>query len=141
MKKVLMLQPLVDDKKMIGILRIVVGIFMVYHGFEIFNEDTMAVYTGWFAEKKFPAPLFWGYLGKTTEFICGIFLLIGLFTRIVCIPLMIAMLFIVIVLGHGKIFYEDQHPFLFFLFFLLFFISGPGKWSLDKLLFDKQNNY
>lgn len=140
MKKILTPLPLLGEKTVIGILRIIVGIFMIYHGFEIFDKDAIAVYTGWFVEKKFPAPQFWGYLGKGTEFFCGIFLMIGLFTRIVCIPLMFAMLFIVIILGHSKIFYEDQYPFLFFLFFLLFFLCGPGKWSLDKLLFGKQNN-
>jgi putative oxidoreductase len=43
-------------------------------------------------------------------------------------------------MGHGKIFSDDQHPFLFVLLSLVFFFSGPGKWSMDELLFkmDKQ---
>jgi putative oxidoreductase len=35
--------------------------------------------------------------------------------------------------GHGRFWYEDQHPFLFALFGVLFFFTGPGAWSLDAL--------
>ncbi len=37
--------------------------------------------------------------------------------------------------GHGKIWYEDQHPFLFVLLAFVFFFIGGGKWSVDYLLF------
>jgi uncharacterized membrane protein YphA (DoxX/SURF4 family) len=40
--------------------------------------------------------------------------------------------------GDGKIWYEDQHPFLFVLLAAVFFFTGPGKWSIDYLLFNKK---
>ncbi|MCC6281546.1 MAG: DoxX family protein, partial [Saprospiraceae bacterium] len=41
-------------------------------------------------------------------------------------------------MGHGKIWYEDQHPFMFVMFGVLFLFGGGGKWSLDGVLFDRR---
>jgi len=108
---------------------------MIYHGWEIFDKEPITTYTGWLTDRNFPSPEFFAYLGKATELTGGILLTIGLFTRLITLPLMCVMLFIAFELGHGKIFYEDQYPFLFFLFFVLFFFTGPGKWSLDAKVF------
>jgi uncharacterized membrane protein YphA (DoxX/SURF4 family) len=48
------------------------------------------------------------------------------------------MLYVSFFVGHGKIWYEDQHPFLFVLLALVFFFYGPGKMSVDQLLFGKR---
>jgi len=63
--------------------------------------------------------------------------MLGLFTRISALVLIIDMLVITIVLGNGKIFTEDQQPFLLLLLFAYLFFAGPGKISLDHLLFNK----
>jgi putative oxidoreductase len=125
----------ISQNGIIGFLRIIIGIFMIYHGWEVFDKEPIARYSGWLIDRNFPAPEFFAYLGKATELAGGILLTLGLFTRIATIPLMSVMLFIIFVLSEGKIFYEDQHPFLFFLFFVLFFFTGPGKWSLDSRIF------
>ena len=78
-------------------------------------------------ERNFPRPELFAYIGELTELTGGILLALGLMTRFITLPMMSVMLFITFVLGHGKIFYEDQYPFLFFLFFVLFFFTGPGK--------------
>jgi putative oxidoreductase len=83
-------------------------------------------------------PAFFAYLGKSIELITGIFIALGLFTRIAVIPLALTMLFICFVIGKGRIFMEEQHPFLFVLLCLLYFFTGSGKWSLDNLLFNRQ---
>lgn len=119
----------------IAILRIFLGAFMIYHGWEVFDETKMNEYTKWMVDMKLYAPSFMAYLGKTIELIAGIFVILGLFTRIAVIPLGITMLFICLFIGKGRIFMEDQHPFLFVLICLLFFFTGPGRWSMDKLLF------
>jgi putative oxidoreductase len=51
------------------------------------------------------------------------------------------MAYITFKIGHGKFWYEDQHPFMFVLFGLLFFFTGPGKWSLDHVLFKPKAKY
>ena len=131
-------QPLFPYGTVTAVFRIIIGIFMIYHGWEVFSKGPIDTYTGWLTDMHFPAPELWAYLGKAIELAGGILLLLGLFTRVITIPLMLDMLFIAFVLGHGKIFYEDQYPFLFFLFFVFFFFAGPGKWSLDNLFLKKK---
>ena len=77
--------------------------------------------------------------GKTTELMAGIFLLFGLLTRVGAILLMGALSYITFFVGHGRFWYEDQHPFMFVLFGLLFLFTGPGAWSIDALLFKKKD--
>ncbi|HRH60643.1 MAG TPA: DoxX family membrane protein [Chitinophagaceae bacterium] len=137
MKRFFSAQPLAAYNTLTGVFRIIIGIFCIYHGWEVFSSEPIATYTGWLTDKHFPSPQLWAYLGKGTELIGGILLLLGLLTRLITIPLMCTMLFIIFVLGHGKIFYEDQYPFLFFMFFVYFFFAGPGKWSFDKLVFKR----
>src|ERR1700730_9567507 len=121
----------------LGLIRILVGAFMVYHGSEVFDQDKMNGYEKWLTDLHFPSPALMAYLGKGSEFVGGIFLTLGLFTRLAIIPLIITMAVICFGMGHGKIFMDDQHPFLFILLFLVFFFCGPGSWSLDKLIFKK----
>jgi len=135
MKKLLSPQPLWQDAGL-GIIRIVVGLMMTYHGFEIFDPEKMEVYLKW--DFKLGAPAFMAYLGKGIEFFGGIFFTIGLFTRLVCIPLILTMAFITFILNAGRVFTDNQHPFLFVLIFLIYFFTGPGKWSLDYMLFDRR---
>lgn len=119
----------------LGILRIIVGLFMVYHGLEVFDSNKMNEYSKWMVDLKLPAPAFMSYLGKSAELITGILLAIGLFTRPAAIVLAITMSFIAFFIGKGRIHMEDQHPFLFVLLALVFFFTGPGKWSFDGVLF------
>ena len=119
------------------IIRILVGIFITYHGFEVFNKQMMNDYGKWLTDMHFPSPLFMAYLGKSIEFAAGVLFTIGLFTRIAIIPLIVTMLVITYGMGEGKIFMDNQHPFLFVLLFLVIFFTGPGKFSLDYYLFGK----
>jgi putative oxidoreductase len=125
----------------IAIIRIITGIMMAYHGYELFDSVKMADYGKWMNELHFPMPLLMAFLGKGTEFFGGILLALGLFTRIALIPLSITMLIIPFFMGKGKVFMEDQHPFLFVLLFLIFLFEGAGKWSLDYLFFDKNKRF
>jgi putative oxidoreductase len=63
---------------------------------------------------------------------------VGLITRIAAVLMVTDMLFICFKIGSGKFYYEDQHPFLFALIALVFFFTGPVKWSLDMLWFGKR---
>lgn len=121
----------------LAIIRIILGVFMIFHGWELFDPVKMNEYSKWMVDLKLVAPTFMPYLGKTIEFVAGIFLVVGLFTRIVVIPLAFTMAFICFVLGDGRIFMEEQYPFLFLLLSLLFFFTGGGRWSLDNILFRK----
>jgi len=117
------------------LVRLIVGFFMMYHGFEIFNEKIMSGYFQWDMFKNSSSAKTMVYIGKATELLGGILLFFGLFTRVACLMLIITMSYITFFVGHGKIWYEDQHPFLLVLLALVFFFTGPGKFSLDNLLF------
>lgn len=121
------------------LIRILVGSFMIYHGAEVFSKELMDGYEKWLTDIKFPSPVILAYLGKGIEFVAGIFFTIGLFTRLAIIPLASTMLIIAFGMGHGKIFYEDQHPFNFVLLFMVTFFAGPGKFSLDYYLFGRKS--
>jgi putative oxidoreductase len=122
------------------LIRIAVGCFMIYHGSEIFNVEKINEYLQWDIFKNSSGKLL-VYLGKGAELTGGILLVVGLFTRIASILLIGTMLYITFFLGHGKIWYEDQYPFLFALLGLVFVFMGGGRLSLDNLLFKKHNNY
>jgi uncharacterized membrane protein YphA (DoxX/SURF4 family) len=122
----------------ISLVRIVTGLFLVYHGVEVFNPKLMNDYAKWLTDLHFPSPLVMAYIGKSTELIAGCCITIGLFTRLMIWPMIFLMLTICFGMGKGRIFYEDQHPFLFVLIGLIFFFIGPGKFSADQYLFGKK---
>jgi putative oxidoreductase len=63
-------------------------------------------------------------------------LILGLFTRIAAMIMLFTMAYISFFIGHGKVWYEDQHPFMFVLIALIYVVVGGGKWSLDRKFFD-----
>ena len=111
---------------------------MTYHGLEIFDRSKMLPYMEWDVIKSLPAPETMLYIGKGLEFITGVCFVLGFFTRIAALLMAIDMLFICFKIGGGKFYYQDQHPFLFALLALVFFFTGPVKWSLDQTLFGKK---
>jgi putative oxidoreductase len=120
------------------VIRVLVGGFMVYHGLDVFDQKIMADNAKWLSDMKFPLPGLLAYLGKGSEWAGGILFTIGLFTRLALIPVVATMLIIAFGMGHGKIWMDDQHPFLFALLFLVTFFTGPGKWSLDYYFFGRK---
>jgi putative oxidoreductase len=132
MKKLFSSTPIYPDKAL-AIIRIVVGLLMAYHGLEIFDRETMQSYLTW---ENFNGGTgeFLVYLGKASEFISGVLLTLGLFTRLGGLIAAGTLAYITFFVGHGRFWYEDQHPFMFVLFGVLFFFTGPGAWSLDKWL-------
>ena len=134
MKNLLSPSPLWQDSGL-AFIRIIVGAFMIFHGWEVFDAEKMKVYLTWESFKGFSSPSFMVYMGKIAELIAGILMTIGLFTRPAALVLIFTMLYISFLVGHGKVWYEDQHPFLFVLLGLVFFFTGPGKLSVDQLLF------
>lgn len=116
----------------LGLIRIIVGMLMIYHGFELFNSEIMNGYCDWDQFRNTASGKYLVYGGKIAELLAGVSLLIGLFTRIGALILILSMLFIISYVGRGRVWYEDQHPFLFVLLGLVFIFCGPGSWSVDK---------
>ncbi|SRR5258708_26761980 len=118
----------------LALIRIVTGLLMAYHGREVFDRVAMEEYMKWDVIQVLPFPEVMVYIGKGGELFSGGLLALGLFTRAATILMSMDMLFICFKIGHGKFYYDDQHPFLFAMIAFIFFFNGAGKWSLDKKL-------
>jgi len=119
------------------LIRLTVGAFLIYHGWEIFSETTINKYLQW-DQFKNSSGKFLVYSGKSAELISGILFVLGIFTRIACLLIIGVMCYITFFLGKGIIWYDDQHPFLFVLLAMVFFFIGPGNFSLDKMIFNNK---
>jgi putative oxidoreductase len=125
------------EQTALAVIRIIFGCFLVYHGKEVFDETLMDGYAKWEAFQKWPSPSLVAYLGKATELLTGVLILLGLLTRIACIVIAATFLYIVFFVGHGQFWYEDQHPFMFAVVAAIFFFTGPGRWSIDARIFNR----
>lgn len=68
------------------------------------------------------------------EFFCAAFVVLGLFTRLACIPLVIAMGVALFMAHKGHFFGDGESAGLFFVCFLALLFTGPGKVSLDRFI-------
>ncbi|HMQ47807.1 MAG TPA: DoxX family protein [Saprospiraceae bacterium] len=118
----------------LAFIRVFVGGLLAFHGVEVFNPTLMQEYAQWEAFAGSQA-LTMVYLGKSAELVSGILLLLGLLTRVGALIAIGALSYITFFVGSGRFWYEDQHPFMFVLFGILFLFTGPGAWSLDKRIF------
>ena len=93
----------------------------------------------WFGSIGIPLPTFNAYMAATTEIIGVVLLALGLFTRLISIPLMIIMIIAIatVHLVHGFSAGDNgfEIPLYYLLFLALFASFGAGKLSLDYLLF------
>lgn len=121
-----------NKEKALAIVRIITGILLVYHGLEVFNVKQMAEYTQWDMFKNLSFGLIMVYIGKGSELLVGLMLILGLWTRLASIILILTMIYITFFIGKGKFWYEDQHPFLFILLGFIYLFNGAGIWSFDK---------
>jgi len=101
-------------------------------------SDISSVAT-WFGSIGIPFPTLNAYMAASTELIGVVLLTLGLFTRLISIPLMVIMVVAIttVHLVHG--FSAGDNGFeipLYYMMFLAIFASfGAGKLSLDYLLF------
>lgn len=120
----------------LAIIRIIIGAFLIYHGWEIFDATKMNEYLKWDIFKNTDSPQLRVYVGKGAELLAGLLLAVGFLTRFASVIIIITFSYISLFVGQGKIWYEDQYPFLFMLLGFVFFFTGPGKWGVDNLLFN-----
>ena len=82
------------------------------------------------------------HIGSTTslalvvfaEFFCAAFVVLGLFTRVAAIPLIIGMGVALFYVHNGKFFGEGEAAGLYMVCFLVILLLGPGKVSLDRFV-------
>lgn len=74
------------------------------------------------------------FLVTFAEAICAFFVLIGLWTRVALIPLIINMIVIVFVAHADDPFGDKEKGLLFLVMFIALFFTGAGKYSLHRVL-------
>ena len=67
------------------------------------------------------------------EFACSMFLMVGLMTRIVLIPMALAMAVAFFDIHDGMM-PEGELSLIFMIVFIILFMTGPGKYSIDWLI-------
>ncbi len=87
-------------------------------------------------ELHFPDPLAVGsrfslMLCIFAEVFCAGFVILGLLTRLMLIPIVIALLVALFAIHHGQPFFSRELPFIFLSLFLLLMLFGPGRYSFD----------
>lgn len=116
------------------VFRLVLGGFMLTHGWQkLSNFDAFST--------AFPDPIGLGSSVSLSmiifaEFFCSILLILGLFTRLATIPLMIGMGVAVLVIHGNDPFATKELPWLYFISYLGILLTGAGKLSIDYLLKD-----
>lgn len=68
------------------------------------------------------------------EFFCAVFIILGLFTRLATIPLIINMAVALFIAHQGDFFGKGELAGLFLIVFITLLFTGPGKVSLDRLI-------
>ena len=97
---------------------------------------------GWFGTLGIPFPTLNAYLAASTETLGVVLLTLGLFTRLISLPLMVVMVVAIstVHLTHGFSAGDNgfEIPLYYLLFLALFASLGAGKLSLDHLLFGEE---
>lgn len=116
-------------------LRIIVAIMMLTHG----GPKFMRLMDG---NLKFGDPLGIGsevsfLLVVFAEFLCSIFILIGLGVRLASLPLLFTMLVALLVAHGADPLFDHVNILAYIAAYMLLFFTGSGKYSLDYKLFYK----
>jgi putative oxidoreductase len=122
------------------LLRVTSGAFMLFaHGLPKLNRLFSS------GEITFSDPLGIGtvpslVLAVFSEFFCSILLIIGAFTRVSLIPLIITMFVAAFIHHAGDPFLQIEKALLFLLIFVVLFLTGPGKFALGRSVKIKSGN-
>lgn len=130
-----------DHTKTTIIIRLMVGAVFLSEGMQKFLfADKLGV--GRFAKIGLPNPDFLGPFVGGFEVVCGLFVLLGLLTRLSAVPLLIIML---VAIGSTKtrlfmdngfwsMLHDSRTDWAMLLGCIFLIIKGGGKWSLDRSL-------
>lgn len=114
------------------LLRLGVGVLVASHGYSKlihFNETK-----GHFMNFLGMSPTVSLALVVFAEFFCSMFLILGLFTRLAVIPIIIVMLVALFKAHNGQLFAEGEKAAIYLAGSLAILLCGPGKISVDGMI-------
>ena len=115
--------------------RVAIGVVFAGTGWgKLHNLDKI---TAFFTDLGIPAPGFNAVLASSAELVCGVLILVGLFTRLAAIPLIVVMLVAIVTAKRGDVGgLSDLLGFVETLYIVLLAwlaTAGPGPISLDRV--------
>ena len=115
------------------ILRVSSGVLMLTHGYPKMQK----LFAG--GEIQFADPIFIGMTASLAltvfaEVICSVFIILGLWTRLALIPLIITMLVAVLIIHASDPLDVKEHGLLYLFPYLATFLLGSGKFSVDGMM-------
>ena len=114
------------------LLRLSLGGLMIPHGYQKLMSFASKS-SGFFDPFHIGGPASMS-LTIFAEFFCAIFIVLGLMTRLACVPLITAMSVALFYAHHGEVFGDGEHAALYLLGYAALFFTGPGKISMDRLI-------
>lgn len=113
------------------VVRVVFGILFFIHGLDkLFNFNTLV--------QSYPSAFGFGsymtlMVSIFCEFCCSLFLISGLLVRLLTIPMIIAM-GVAFFDVHDAMMPEGELALIYFIIFIMLFLTGPGRYSIDYLI-------
>lgn len=118
------------------VMRLVFGYFWLETG--LAKVHNLAGFTQRFVGWGIPHPAFSAALSAWTELLGGLLLMLGLCTRLVCLPMLFNMAVAVTLVVSANLMslddYVEADEIVYSLIFFWLLVAGPGKVSLDTLL-------
>jgi putative oxidoreductase len=131
----------------IALMRLMVGLVFVSEGIQKFLfPDSLGV--GRFVHIGIPAPQAMAPFVGVTEIVCGSLIVLGLFARLACIPLIISMSVAIVTTklpmlaksGFWAMAHEARTDWSMILGLIFLLMVGAGKWSIDWRRYKKNHS-
>ena len=115
------------------ILRIILGIVFIYHGFEkVGFKKSLDEWNTYISSKGFNS--FIGTFAAYLELFLGIFIILGLFTHIVSILIAIYMVFAIYIAHYGSPINTYFYQICLLFLAIMISINDNNKYSIDELI-------
>lgn len=114
------------------ILRLFLAFVLIYGTQDnVFHWERMIEFRDFLARNGFPYPLLAAHVSAYAQFICGILLALGLFTRVAALVMCVNFLVALGMVHVGLPFEANIAPLAMFFGSVFFLLHGAGSFSLD----------
>jgi len=120
------------------IFRVIIGLLLISHGFpklqKLLGEEPIQFASVFGISQSTSL-----FLAMAAEFFCALLVIFGLATRIACIPIIITMAVIVLSIHGDDPLNKKELPLLYLFSYGYVLLTGPGRISLDNLIYKKRS--
>ncbi|MCD8081039.1 MAG: DoxX family protein [Bacteroides sp.] len=113
-------------------MRIIFGLLLMNHGIQKWSHFHELSTT--FADPLGVGSTVSVSLAIFAELFCSMAFIVGFLFRLALIPMTFTMAMAFFVIHSGDPFFDKELPFVYMILYIMLFISGPGKYSVDYLL-------